>query len=78
MSREPGGVNGYRRVSMVEDFPDAPVCRLCTVALPAGATRCPSCGLYRATALPQDTRWRLAAALAGLYAVTAGLVVLTR
>ena len=63
---------------MVEDFPDVPDCRLCTVPLPAGAVRCPSCGLYRATAVPKDTRWRLAAALGGLYAVTAALVALTR
>ncbi len=63
---------------MVEDLPDAPDCRLCTVPLPAGAARCPSCGFYRATAVPQDTRWRLAAALGGLYGLTALLVVLTR
>ena len=63
---------------MVEDLPDVPDCRLCAVPLPAGADRCPSCGLFRATVVPQETRWRLAAALAGLYAVTAALIVLTR
>jgi hypothetical protein len=63
---------------MVEDLPVVPECRLCTAPLPAGATRCPACGMYRATAVPQDTRWRLVAAMAGLYAVTAGLILLTR
>lgn len=63
---------------MVEDLPQAPDCRLCTTPLPATADRCLSCGLHRATAVAPATRWRLAAALGGIYAVTAVLITLTR
>ena len=63
---------------MVEDLPAAPDCRLCLTPLPVGTERCPACGLHRATIVPPAVRWRLAAALGAVYAVTVVLLALTR
>jgi len=57
---------------------DATTCRLCGAPLPAvGGSRCPNCGLYPADLGPPGYG-RLAAGLAGVYLLTALLVLLTR
>ena len=58
--------------------PPPTTCRLCAADVPAGATRCPACGLHRSTELPAATGWRLVAGLAAVYAFVAAVVVLTR
>jgi len=62
---------------------DAPTCRLCGAALPEDgpdgvASRCPNCGLHQAAELGRDGYRRLAFGLAGVYVLTALLVLLTR
>jgi hypothetical protein len=65
---------------------DAPTCRLCGAALPedaapgqeASSARCPNCGLHQAAELGLTGWRRLGLALAGVYALTALLVLLTR
>ena len=58
---------------------DATTCRLCGAALPEGdGSRCPDCGLHAATDLDRSGYRRLAAGLAGVYLLTALLVLLTR
>ncbi len=58
---------------------DVPTCRLCGAALPEDdGPRCPNCGLYRAADLGRAGYRRLAVGLAGVYVVTALLVLLTR
>jgi hypothetical protein len=61
---------------------DAFTCRLCGAPLPAapaadGDVRCPNCGLYAAD-LGGRGYGRVAAGLAGVYVVTALLVLLVR
>jgi predicted RNA-binding Zn-ribbon protein involved in translation (DUF1610 family) len=61
---------------------DPLTCRLCGApltgdeGLPAG--RCPNCGLYPVRDLDRRGYGRLAAGLAGIYLLTALLVLLTR
>jgi ribosomal protein L40E len=69
----------------MDQFPTAPdeatappTCRLCESPLPPDATRCPVCGLHRATGLSRPELWRLGAGLAVLYLVTAVLLLLAR
>jgi predicted nucleic acid-binding Zn ribbon protein len=58
---------------------DAPTCRLCGAALPEDAgARCPNCGLHQAAELGRAGYRRLAVGLAGVYVLTALLVLLTR
>jgi hypothetical protein len=58
---------------------DAPSCRLCGVALPEDdGSRCPNCGLHQAADLGRPGYRRLAFGLAGVYLLTALLVLLTR
>jgi hypothetical protein len=58
---------------------DAPTCRLCGAALPEdGGSRCPNCGLHQAADLGRSGYRRLAFGLAGIYLLTALLVLLTR
>jgi hypothetical protein len=58
---------------------DVPSCRLCGVALPEdGSLRCPNCGLHQAAELGRSGVRRLALGLAGVYVLTALLVLLTR
>jgi hypothetical protein len=66
---------------------DVPTCRLCGSALPEAlpdvrpgedGLRCPSCGLHQAAELGRSGVRRLAIGLAGVYALTALLVLLTR
>ncbi len=69
----------------MDQFPTAPdeatapaACRLCEAPLPPDVTRCPACGLHRATSLSRPELWRLGAGLAVLYLVTAVLLLLVR
>jgi hypothetical protein len=62
---------------------DPTICRLCGAPLPAsgdadGRPRCFNCGLYPAGDLGRRGYGRLAAGLAGVYAVTALVVLLVR
>ncbi len=58
---------------------DAPTCRLCGAALTDdGGARCPNCGLHQAADLGRAGYGRLALGLAGVYVLTALLVLLTR
>jgi hypothetical protein len=62
---------------------DVPTCRLCGSALPEalpgeGGPRCSNCGLHQAAELGRSGLRRLAIGLAGVYALTALLVLLTR
>ena len=60
---------------------DPTTCRLCGAALPPEeeeAARCPNCGLHRAGDLGRVGYGRLAVGLAGVYGITAVLVLLTR
>jgi hypothetical protein len=65
---------------------DATTCRLCGAPLPApdgvdapdGGVRCVNCGLYSADDLGGRGYGRLVAGLAGIYVVTALLVLLVR
>jgi len=58
---------------------DATTCRLCGAALPEGdGGRCPNCGLDQAGDLGRAGYRRLAVGLAGVYLLTALLVLLTR
>ena len=57
---------------------DADTCRLCGAELPEDAPRCPNCGLHRAGDLGRRGYQRLAVGLAGVYLLTALLVLLTR
>ena len=63
---------------------DVPACRLCGAALPetlpgeGRPPRCPNCGLYQATELGRSGVRQVAIGLAGIYALTALLVLLTR
>ena len=58
---------------------DAPTCRLCGAALSEdGGPRCPNCGLHQAADLGRSGYRRLALGLAGVYLLTALLVLLTR
>ena len=57
---------------------DATTCRLCGAAVPeGGGPRCENCGLYLSGDLG-PFGYRLAAGLAGIYLLTALLVLLTR
>ena len=58
---------------------DATTCRLCGADLAAGdGARCPNCGLHPAGDLGRPGYRQLFAGLAGVYLVTALLVLLTR
>jgi predicted amidophosphoribosyltransferase len=57
---------------------DATTCRLCGAVLPPDGGRCPNCGLHSAGDLDRAGHRRLAAGLAGVYLLTALLVLLTR
>jgi hypothetical protein len=58
---------------------DASMCRLCGAPLSEGdGSRCPNCGLHPAGDLGRSGYRRLAAGLAGVYLLTALLVLLTR
>jgi len=58
---------------------DALTCRLCGAALPEeDGSRCPACGLHQAADLGRPGYRRLALGLAGVYLLTALLVLLTR
>jgi hypothetical protein len=58
---------------------DASTCHLCGADLPDdGGGRCPNCGLYRAVDLARSGSLRLAGGLAGVYLITALLVLLSR
>jgi hypothetical protein len=58
---------------------DVPTCRLCGAALSEeGGLRCPNCGLHQAADLGRAGYRRLALGLAGVYVLTALLVLLTR
>jgi predicted amidophosphoribosyltransferase len=58
---------------------EASTCRLCGADLSAvDGPRCPNCGLHRASELGRSGYQRLAVGLAGVYLVTALLVLLTR
>jgi hypothetical protein len=58
---------------------DATTCRLCGAPLPAAeGGRCPNCGLASAADLGRPGYSRLAAGLAGVYLLTALLVLLAR
>jgi hypothetical protein len=58
---------------------DAPSCRLCGAGLPEDdGSRCPNCGLHQAAELGRSGYRRLAFGLAGVYLLTALLVLLTR
>ncbi len=58
---------------------DATTCRLCGAELPEDdGPRCSNCGLYRAADLGRPGYRRLGFGLAGIYAVTALLVFVTR
>jgi predicted nucleic acid-binding Zn ribbon protein len=58
---------------------DSTTCRLCGAALPEDdGSRCPNCGLHQAADLDRSGYRRLAAGLAGIYLLTALLVLLTR
>jgi hypothetical protein len=57
---------------------DATTCRLCGADLPDGGGRCPNCGLHRAGDVDRPGLHRVVAELAGIYALTALLVFLTR
>jgi hypothetical protein len=58
---------------------DAPTCRLCGAALAEdGGSRCTNCGLHQAAELGRVGYRRLAFGLAGVYVLTALLVLLTR
>jgi hypothetical protein len=59
----------------------ATTCRLCGAPLPGdgdGGGRCPNCGLHPVSGLDRRAYGRLAAGLAGIYLLTALLVLLTR
>jgi len=58
---------------------DAPTCRLCGADLSEdGGPRCANCGLYQADDLGRPGYRRLVFGLAGVYLLTALLVLLTR
>ena len=58
---------------------DVPTCRLCGAALPEeNGLRCPNCGLHQAADLGRAGMRRLAFGLAGVYVLTALLVLLFR
>jgi hypothetical protein len=58
---------------------EATTCRLCGADLSAvEEPRCPNCGLHRASEPGRSGYQRLAVGLAGVYLVTALLVLLTR
>jgi hypothetical protein len=59
-----------------EVLPD--ICRLCEAPLPAGAPRCPSCGMHQATGLSNASLWRVGAGLAAIYLLTVLILVLFR
>jgi hypothetical protein len=54
------------------------MCRLCGAPLTGDEARCPNCGLYPVRDLDRRGYGRLAAGLAGVYLLTALLVLLTR
>ena len=58
---------------------DATTCHLCGAELPENdGLRCPNCGLYQAGDLGRAGYRRLVIGLAGVYALTTLLVLLTR
>ena len=58
---------------------DPTTCRLCGAALsPGGESRCPNCGLYSLSEVGRPVLVRVGAGLAGIYGLTALLVLLTR
>ncbi len=58
---------------------DPTACRLCGATLPDdGRPRCPNCGLYSVVGVSRALYGRVAAGLAGVYGLTALLVLLTR
>jgi hypothetical protein len=57
----------------------ATTCRLCGAPLPGDdGARCPNCGLYPVSDLDRRSFGGLAAGLAGVYLLTALLVLLSR
>ena len=58
---------------------DLTTCRLCGAALPDdGRSRCPNCGLYSHPEPGPALYARVAAGVAGIYGLTALVVLLTR
>ena len=58
---------------------DAATCHLCGADLSdVDGSRCPNCGMHRASDLGRSGYRRLAVGLAGVYLLTALLVLLTR
>jgi hypothetical protein len=57
---------------------DPTTCRLCGATLDDGGTRCPSCGLHSVVDVGRPLYSRVAAGLAGIYGLTALVVLLTR
>lgn len=58
---------------------DPTPCTLCGATLPDdGGPRCPNCGLYSVAGLGRAVYGRVAAGLAGIYGLTALVVLLTR
>jgi hypothetical protein len=58
---------------------DPTICRLCGAVLaPAGGSRCQNCGLYSVAEVGRPLYIRVGAGLAGIYGLTALLVLLTR
>jgi hypothetical protein len=58
---------------------DPTACRLCGAALPDDlGPRCPNCGLYSVVGVSRAVHGRVAAGLAGIYGLTALVVLITR
>ena len=58
---------------------DPTPCRLCGATLPDDpGPRCPNCGLYSVDGVSRAVYSRVAAGLAGIYGLTALVVLLTR
>ena len=57
---------------------DPTTCRLCSATLPDGGPRCPNCGLHSVVDVGQALYSRVGVGLAGVYGLTALLVLLTR
>lgn len=58
---------------------DPTTCRLCGAVVPPGDdSRCPNCGLHALSDVGRPVLVRVGAGLAGIYALTALVVLLTR